>query len=57
MELFNRLLKVGVIRASINIKSYYDRKIVALDEAQTMKWINGVLLGNYLVVLKDVLHR
>jgi len=57
MDLFNRLLKIGVIRASINIKSLYDRKIVVLDEMQTMKWVNGVLFGNYLVVLKDVLHR
>lgn len=57
IELFNRLLKTGIIRASPNIKTLHDRKIVILDAQSTMKFQNGMLFAGYLIVLKEVLYK
>ena len=57
IELFNRLLKVGVIRVTPNIKTLHEKKIVVLDAPSTIKFQNGVLFGTYLLVLKDVLAK
>ena len=57
IELFNRLLKVGVIRVTPNIKTLHEKKIVVLDAPSTIKFQNGVLFGNYLLVLKEVLAK
>ena len=57
IELFNRLLKVGVIRVTPNIKTLHEKKIVVLDAPSTIKFQNGVLFGTYLIVLKEVLAK
>ena len=35
MELFNRLLKTSVLKASPNFKTVYDRKVIVLDQLNT----------------------
>lgn len=57
IELFNRLLKVGVIRVTPNIKTLHEKKMVVLDAPSTIKFQNGILFGTYLLVLKDVLAK
>ena len=57
LQLFNRLLKVGIIRASPNIKPDYDKQKVVLDQATTLRYLNGWLFGSYLIVLKSVMAR
>lgn len=57
VDLFNRLLKTGIIRASPQIKTDHDRKLVVLDEQSTVKYQNGLLFAQYLIVLKEVLAK
>jgi len=57
MDLFNRLLKTSIIRASPNIKTLHDRKVVVLDAASTAKYQNGLLFASYLIVMKEVLYK
>lgn len=57
MDLFNRLLKTSVIRASPAIKTLHDRKVVILDANSTAKFQNGILFASYLIVLKEVLQK
>ena len=57
IELFNRLLKTGVIKASPSIKTLHDRKVVILDSHSTVRFQNGILFANYLIVLKEVLYK
>ena len=35
LQLFNRLLKTSVIKASPNFKTVYDRKVIVLDQPNT----------------------
>lgn len=55
ISLFNRLLKTGVLRASPGIKTLHDKQLVILDTPQTLRYLNGTMFANYLVVLKEVL--
>jgi hypothetical protein len=57
LDLFNRLLKTGIIRASPSIKTHHDRKVVVLDAPSTLKFQNGVIFAGYLIVLKEVLTK
>jgi hypothetical protein len=57
MDLFNRLLKTSVIRASPETKILHDRKLVILDNNSTARFQNGLLFGSYLIVLKEVLYK
>ena len=57
LQLFNRLLKVGIIRASPSIKPNYEKSVVSLDAATSMRFLNGWLFASYLVVLKSVMAR
>ena len=57
VDLFNRLLKTGVIKSTPGIKTFPDRKVVGLDKFNSDKYINGVAFANYLVVLKEVLQK
>lgn len=57
MDLFNRLLKTSVIRASPETKTLHDRKVVILDGISTARFQNGLLFGSYLIVLKEVLYK
>ena len=38
LDLFNRLLKTGVIRANPNIKTLHEKKLVLLDPGSTVKF-------------------
>ena len=55
LQLFNRLLKVGIIRASPNIKPLYDQQKVQLDPATSVRYLNGHIFASYLLVLKQVM--
>jgi len=57
VDLFNRLLKTGIIRANPQIKTDHDKKLVVLDEQSTVKFQNGLLFAQYLIVLKEVLAK
>lgn len=41
LELFNRLLKTGVIRASPAIKTIHERKMVVLDQLNSQRYLTG----------------
>lgn len=57
LELFNRLLKTGVIRASPAIKTIHERKIVVLDQQNSQRYLTGHIFGQYLIVLKEVMAK
>lgn len=57
IDLFNRLLKTGVMKASPMIKTLHDKKKVVLDLKNTENYINGVAFAHYLLVLKHVLSK
>ena len=57
IDLFNRLLKTGIIRSNPGIKTDYAKKIVTLDEKHSSNYCNGLILAEYLLVLKQVLRR
>ena len=57
LDLFNRLLKTGVIRANPSIKTLHEKKKVLLDGGSTVKFQNGILFANYMLVLKQVLAK
>ena len=50
-------MKTGVIRASPNIKTLHEKKMVILDAPSTMKFQNGVVFAGYMIVLKEVLSK
>jgi hypothetical protein len=50
-------MKTGIIKASPNIKTLHDKKIVILDAPNTLKFQNGVLFAGYMIVLKEVLSK
>lgn len=57
IELFNRLLKTGVMRANPSIKTLHEKKVVCLDSKSTEQFLNGIVFANYLIVLKEVLYK
>lgn len=57
LELFNRLLKTGVIRASPAIKTIHERKIVLLDQQNSQRFLTGLIFAHYLIVLKEVMYK
>jgi hypothetical protein len=57
LELFNRLLKTGVIRASPAIKTIHERQIVVLDQSNSQKYLTGHTFAQYLNVLKEVMYK
>jgi hypothetical protein len=57
IDLFNRLLKTAIIRATPGIKTLHDRKVVVLDANSTARHQNGLLFASYLIVLKEVLYK
>ena len=56
IELFNRLLKTGVMKANPSIKTQHDRKTVLLDQKNSEIFVNGVAFAHYLLVLKNVVR-
>lgn len=57
LSLFNRLIKVSVIRASPSIKTLNDKNKAILDSGTTEKYINGLIFADYLLVLKSELYK
>ena len=57
LDLFNRLLKTGVLKANPSIKTMHDKKKVLLDQVSTERYYNGTIFGKYLLVLKEVLQK
>lgn len=57
IELFNRLLKTGVMKANPSIKTQHDRKTVLLDQKNSEIFVNGVAFAHYLLVLKAVVRQ
>lgn len=57
LDLFTRLMKTGVIRASPNIKTLHDRQVVVLDQLNTLRYLNGQIFASYLIVLKEVMYK
>lgn len=55
MELYNKLLKCGIFRASPRVKTNFEKKKTQLDPDTSVIFENGVALGKYLLVLKDAL--
>ncbi len=54
LDLYNKLLKCAIFRASPKTRTIYDKKKVQLDADTIAIFENGVALGRYLVVLKDI---
>lgn len=57
LDLFNRLLKTGVLKANPNIKTMHDQRIAVLDRTSTERYSNGLVLASYLIVLKNECHK
>ena len=57
LDLFNRLLKTGVLKANPNIKTDLNQRVVVLDRTSTERYSNGIVLASYLVVLKNECHK
>ena len=57
LSLFNRLIKVSVIKASPSIKTLNDKNKAILDSGTTEKYINGLIFADYLLVLKSELYK
>jgi hypothetical protein len=57
MDLYNKLLRCGIFRASPNIRAFHDKKKVQLDPDTTLLYENGIAFGKYLDVLKTLLVR
>lgn len=57
LDLFNRLLKTSVIKASPAIKTIHERKLVLLDQTNSQRFLNGIVFANYLIVLKEVMQK
>lgn len=55
LELYNKLLRCGIFRASPKVKTLHDKKKVTLDNDTTLLFENGIALGKYLIVLKELL--
>ena len=56
LQLFNRLLKVHVIKASPSIKPNYEKQLVQLDQMSTVKYLNGQLFAAYMLVLQQTME-
>jgi hypothetical protein len=57
LSLFNRLIKVSIVKASPSIKTLNDKNKVILDSGTTEKYINGLIFADYLLVLKGELFK
>lgn len=57
LSLFNRLIRVSVIKASPSIKTLNDKNKAILDNGTTEKYINGLIFADYLLVLKGELYK
>ncbi len=57
MELYNKLLKCGIFRASPRVKTNFEKKKTLLDPETAVLFENGVALGKYLLVLRDALVK
>jgi hypothetical protein len=57
MDLYNKLLKCGIFRASPKVKTNFEKKRTLLDPDTTSLFENGVALGKYLIVLRDALVK
>ena len=57
LDLFNRLLKTGVLKANPNIKTDLNQRVVVLDRTSTERYSNGIVLASYIVVLKNECHK
>lgn len=57
MELYNKLLKCGIFRASPKVKTNFEKKKTVLDLETSAMLENGVALGKYLIVLRDALVK
>ena len=55
LDFYNKMLKVAIFRANPKARTMYDKKKVALDSETQGLFENGVALGKYLVVLKDLM--
>jgi hypothetical protein len=54
MDLYNKLLKCAVFRASPKTRLLYEKKKAALDQDTIGVFENGMALGKYLIVLKEI---
>lgn len=55
LELYNKLLKCGIIRANTRAKINYEKKKMLLDPETQGLYENGYAFGKYLIVLKELL--
>ena len=55
LELYNKLLKCGIFRASPNTKTLHDKKKAVIDKDTGIVFENGVALGRYMIVLRDMM--
>ncbi len=55
MDLYNKLLKVGILRANPRTKQIFDKKKTILDSDTAQLFENGVSLGKYLAIIKELL--
>ena len=57
IDLFNRLLKCGVMKVDPSFKTLHDKKLVVLDSKCTELYANGIIFAQYLIVMKDLLYK
>jgi len=57
LDLYNRLLAAGVIKASSQAAIDNQAQTVALDPETASRFLNGVTFSKYLLVLKEVVRQ
>ncbi len=57
LDLYNKLLKCGIFRASPNTKILNDKKKAVIDKDTGLVFENGVALGRYMLLLKEMMVR
>jgi hypothetical protein len=55
LELYERLLKTGVYKASPNIQVDTAAKRITLDQESSQLFFNGMAMSSYMLVFKQVL--
>ena len=55
MDIYNKLLKCGIFKASTKVKINFEKKKALLDIESSSLLENGIALGKYLLVLKEAL--
>ena len=55
MDLYNKLLKVGIFRANSNAKMNHEKKRVLLDQDTISMFDNGIAIARYLIIIKELL--